>query len=146
MSFITKLVGFFTATSITVSYFAIGTGLLDTVYSLVGQTGIYFESGYNVVDEESGTVARKSFRGYLCGWSTFSIVFFFVILNPSGFEKVLEKYTSFLVNMMAGPLVYLWYFSAFEYSSSSVRDNIYFTANSLFGVLLVYDLIRAFTD
>ena len=107
---------------------------------------MYQETGYHVVDGESNSLARNSLRGYLCGWSSFSIVFFFVILNPSGFEKVLEKYTSFLVNLMAGPLVYLWYFSVFEYNRGNVWHLVYFSSNCFFGMLLVYDVIRNFTD
>ena len=195
LDMITKLVNFFTATSTTVNFMALGTGLLDTIFSSLGVSEVKeeidehranvngqnqtrnsahsgktdsgmapstvdshlsddfdaddfpdakifsspehqnYEDNNNQTNDNTNpplqtnqtytppknyfssfigdsSMSRKITR-YIIGYTVFTLVFILSILNVRGFEKILEKYTSVLVNTISGPVIAVLYYKVF---------------------------------
>lgn len=174
LTFIMTLVNFFTATSTTVNFLALGTGLLDTIFSFLGLADhqvklSYEDSGYFGSQRNSGkssrssgshhqanrfqynfatssspdgtishiTILQNKAKRYMIGYAVFTVVFIFAVLNVSNFEKILEKYTAFLVNFVSGPVIYLLYVRCFGFGMFySLRAGLYYE--------FLTDLLRLF--
>ena len=155
LDMIVKLTSFFTATSTTVNYLAIGTGLLDTVYSSLKIGGFEFmgELGSPASSPAHGPAKSPkqtknnaksielSMKKYLTGYIVFTIVFLLSVINAKEFERILEKYTSFLINFISGPVIYMLFTTTFGNGlivSVSVRDWGYFWEEIFRIVALIY--------
>ncbi|CAD5118273.1 DgyrCDS6990 [Dimorphilus gyrociliatus] len=144
------LIRLFIVISITVSYLTMGAAMFHTIRGFVATLSLDRLKNRCISDSKVEMIITSSI-----GFFGFSIVFVFAMLNPKGFENILEKLASLFINLESGLFV-TWIAlvtRTSRFSSQKIPNplgscsfKLVYTLPVYFGSAIFYDIYKSVAD